>query len=943
MDTTTDNASPRGARRALLPKTLLSALALGLTLGLGACSSSNNNDSGGGGTAPPSLNSLSGTVRASATEGGTAGGPLAGVTIRAGNASSVTNANGQFILTSLGVLATGSLVVELDGTTAGVAGQFPLLDIVIDLSAGATEAFLPQVITLPDLTNAASSTQAVMTDMSGAVTAPISVTGTEADMILEGDTGTIITVGGMATAQMVNLNMSPVPAAQVPMPLPGQRIGSGFVTIQPGNATFDPPPAGGTAGLDVVLPNDMGLPVGAMVDILSFDHDAGAWVNRSLETGNQGVVIDLGGGETAIDADGVITEGGWHTGSIDVDPDCATTVTGRVVDAKGAPIANASIALFTGQFASTGADGRFSIPLVPAYDIAALAGDPSMCIGVDLCYEAVLSPNNGSLTSGKLVFGAGGVMTGGTTDLGDISFTLPTTGNLAGIVNGTVSPTEPVMIAGPTNTSVVPQSNGGFFVTGLEQGAYTASYLFTGRTNPTVVPFTITAGQTTTITIQAPMGGGEGDITVNVFLGDDDSPGGAFKPLPGAAVTLRGTDSASMNGLVGTTDASGAVTFMNVDGPFDATAQIDLLVAGVQTIRFAGSVLNIDPVGSNIGVPIFFSDAPQSVTDATLMGNLANAPMLMGNEMLMIRMLDDEFGFFEAPIDAQGDYTLNVPSDVMLDAIIYHADSVAQGSVQPIATLDMLGLGPVASGQTLTQDFDWNGGRRVDWDQSVMFDIAGADAAATNAEVTVGISMGNLFFDFDVYDGAIGPFTANLPDATDANLSGYDLVVEADVNNLTNSVDQSCNAVLATTPATYTFDLLTRPTLIAPFDGAMYTVSEISNLDAIWSLGAAGTLTQGVEIFRIAGFSKTKGGITFVWQMFLPVGSTTFRMPPTVLPMFEAGQFDNANISKTRFDGFTFDFDTFFNENVDANLEAIEAALNAACEAGNSVNFMVTP
>ena len=156
--------------------------------------------------------SLSGTVL---QFGGTG---LPGVTVTVGNpTTATTDANGNFIILDP---PAGSVDVEIDGTTASVPGStFPILHVTVDVAATGDTQIQP--ITLPDLSNPASANGTVMTDPggSGATVGEVVVTAPSLDIQVTVPDATIITIGGAPATGSVNLNVTPVPAADVPMPL----------------------------------------------------------------------------------------------------------------------------------------------------------------------------------------------------------------------------------------------------------------------------------------------------------------------------------------------------------------------------------------------------------------------------------------------------------------------------------------------------------------------------------------------------------------------------------------------------------------------------------------------------------------------------------------------------------------------------------------------------
>lgn len=933
-----------------------SALVLFLSSGLFVALTGCGGGGGGGETSPPStgggtvdLNTLSGLVRTSG------GDPLPGVTVHAATASAVTDATGAFILSSLGSLPVGSVVVEFDGRTAVPTGAlpFPVLDVIVPLPAGTTALTMPQVITLPDLNNAVSANQSLALNADGSAVTPIDVVqaGGMTDMSLSGPTGTLVTIAGAVGGAGVDLNMTPVDPGEVPMPLPDGLQGNGFVTIQPGNASFDPPdptpPGDPVLGLDIVMPDLLGLPVGTLVDIWSFDHDAAEWVNRTLETGQSGVV-QLAGGVgpgTEVVATGVITEGGWHSPVVPVDPDCGTRVMGSVVDlASGAGIAGAAIAFANGQFATTADDGTFLSDLVPAYDVATLMGSGE-CIPAEICYEVVLPPGAGGLTSGKLTLPAMDVVPGGVTVLSSVGFNLGTTGTLAGVVLGQGASGEMVRLMPDVGSarSVQPNASGAFFATGLEEGGWTASYLFEGDAAATSVPFAITANTTTTIAIQAAKGGGSDDIVVLV-LRDDGDNGSAPAPVAGATVRLVGTDGVSAGGLVMLTDQDGKASFTDVTGPYTVTAQKDVFEQAVNT-RYGSSLVGVAPASGTIGVLLGIDDVPGAVVmNATLGGTILNLPPLSANELIFVSVSitgTQGQGFVGATFadPMTGAYALPIPGDVLLDINVTRRDATATSQV--LSTLRASGVGPVAVAGMLTVDLDH--ASAVLWSEPVDFTFGAVEPGATvlvHARITDTVT-GSSFFE-SVYFGpsSTSNVTLNLPDVAAPAFAGLRFVIEGVAVGVLGNGFQSCGEALTSTPGALVLSFLGVPNLTSPMPGAVFTVAEMEALHVIYSGAGGGAFGgSGVDLFFLSyepgGSGTPPAGVQAMeWDVIVRSGTGSFDLPLTALPMFGPGQ-DGivAELEALRFEGPVFDYDAFFNEDLAANLDALLNGDTARCEA----------
>lgn len=927
----------------------------GLAAGVMTLSGCSSDDDGGGEGAPQvvTLNSLSGLVRVAG------GAPLPGVTVNVAGETAVTDSGGFFVMTGLGALPVGMVAIDFDGSTATATGPlaFPELEIMVPLPAGTTELTLPQVITLPDLNNVDSANQSLTLNGDGTAAEAIDVvqTGGMTAISLSGAIGTLVTIDGMVGGAGADLNVTPVAPEEVPMPLPDGLQGNAFVTVQPGNASFDQPdpalPALPIAGLDIVLPDVLGLPIGTVVDIWSFDHDAGAWVNRSEETGQTGTVeLDGAGPATRIVAAGVITEGGWHTAVLAVDPTCGTRVTGFVKETgTGNGIAGASVAFGTGQFATTGSNGSFTSPLIAAYDATDLIN--GTCTPTDLSCEIVLPPSFGGDSSGILTIVAADIVEGGTTDIGDSMFIIGTTGSVAGVVVGANTMGEDVSITpdGGAAVMVTLNSSGAFFQTGLEAGPYTAAFLFDGALAPTEVPFTVVANELVTIAIQDAVGTGSEDITVLVLQTDGDSSN--LFPVSGATVRLQGTDSTSIAGLIMMTDANGEAVFTDVDGPYNVTAQKDIF-ANALTVRFATSLVGIDPVGTTIGVPILNdSNVGQVTTDATLAGTVSNLPTLMGSEVLQVTAIESGtngnlFNQSGAVNGTTGAYTLAVPSDTPFDLYLVHQDASATSQV--LATLIDEGVGMTTTGNTLTADLDY--ANAIDWNQSVTVSLVGE---AQTEDLSIGASLknettGSMFFTriHEASAGNVVDVTLNLPDLGDMALAGYTFRIDGELQDNSSSIfiGRECDAVVADNATASTLTFLSTPTLTSPMDGASLTLAQLQSLQVAYNPSAAGPLGNNGLDFFILSYAQTGGGVPSgidgaIWEVIVPPGQAMFDLPPAGLPMFGDGlSAINAEIGSNRWGGVIVDFTQLFDENLAANVMSLDGTTED-CESYSEVTI----
>ncbi len=866
-------------------------------------------------TGESAARSLSGSILASDTGAG-----LAGVLVTAGEngPSATTDANGNFVIFDPPV---GDVDVRIDGTAALGAGVYKTLDVEADIAAtGAT--IMPQSITLPDLNNADAALDNVAVDGAGTTTEELMATGNDPNIQLEAPIGTTITIDGAAAVGAVDINVTPVPANEIPMPLPGTLDPSSFVSINPTNSAFD---AGGGTGIDIVLPNLRDFPIGTMVDVWSFDHDVGDWVNRSDETGNQGIVVDLGGGLTQIEADGVITEGGWHAPAVTVDATCATTLTGTVVDGDGTPIPGVSITTSYGNVALTDENGMYSIPSVPGYDALTLpaCNAPPSAIDID-CITPVAY---GAVRAGVSV-APGSVVAGGTTDVGETMIVIPTTGDLAGRVtdNGAGAPGT-VTIEGPDQSSITSDTNGSFFSTGFSPGNYTAAFTFAGAEEATVVGFSIEPNRITTINLQRCVGEGGEDITVKVFT-DDDYTWTPLVPASGAQVLLIGTDPASAGGVIATTNAQGEASFNSVDGPYTVTAQFDTVIPGPEAVRSAATIVGVSPQDGVISIPIEFESELGATLDATLEGTIANMPIVGIGEEVVLNVFGfdingSEFNGF-ALVDGGGFYTMAIPSGATLHGTTLHR-TIPDGvtTISNFTGILTTGMGPANPAQTLVVNMDFDGDDSFEFDQPV--DLTYTNLEANQGErymdlcimdSTTSEELGFIGFFFFENDSPL-PAQLMLPDATDTAFNGRRigllLCEEEDAG-------YELGEFFGSTPAAIDFLIPTIPTITAPTDQEFVSLAEAEMLEVTFDSGFTPG-GNGIECFVVEDLDGTGLGFDFVqWFVYVEADTTTTSLPATAVPMFAEGLEYELCVEPERFTGYTLDFDTYFGDGLSQRL-----------------------
>lgn len=142
-----------------------------------------------------------------------------------------------------------------------------------------------------------------------------------------------------------------VPADKIPMPPADGKYSSVFVAVEPPNVKFNPP-------AQVTFPNVDNNPPGAVLDIVSFDHNVGMF----LAIG-KGKVSDDGQTITSLPGSGLV-HGGWHYTAPPV-PGPSTNVIGTI---QGC---HSSIAFFGNSFPVDPNTGIFSgftgVPQLPPF------------------------------------------------------------------------------------------------------------------------------------------------------------------------------------------------------------------------------------------------------------------------------------------------------------------------------------------------------------------------------------------------------------------------------------------------------------------------------------------------------------------------------------------------------------------------------------------------
>lgn len=831
--------------------------------------------------------------------------------------STSTDADGHFIHQGL---PRGDVIVHVDG--AGVVNgplgsAYGAVSVPHLIGAGAPSA-VPGLILLPDLGDPAAANQTVAV-AAGALAGPLSAQGTLHG--LSGPAGTTVTLDGAPVDGPLDVGIAPVDETLLPGPPFADAIVAGGAHVSPEGSSFDattaPPSIEGLlpAGLDLVLPNEQGFAPGTLLDIRRFGLD-GEWSNVTELTGQQGEV-SLDG--LTIEAQGVVLGGGFYIATAPVDGSCVTTLTGRLV-AQGTddPLEDCGVATPVGQHGLTGEDGTFTLVGVPAYVLP-----PAPCAPNDMLVTLIAPAQLGGAVV-QLVVRAGSVVTGGTTDLGDLPLPVSGQGSLSGrlTLSGAGLPGAEVDIAGPEEFTLETGDGGQFFATDLAPGSYTASHVFAGDELPTTVAFAIDAGALTSIALQKSVGAGDEDVTVHVIR-DFDSLFMPSVPMAGVQVTLVGSDDASSTGLQGTTNLQGQVSFQDVDGPFTITAQVDYLAQQFDPPRLARqgvTLVGVSPPSGQVTLPVDLEGADPFLfqEQAFLQGTVVNLPGDVGSPGVFydVELIDIASGgsYTAVPLNPDGTYYGNIPTAGQQ----YHAVLRRTGSFEqtpgggPAITVQMttaaalaLNVGPVLPNEALVVNFDFNDA--ILFDQVLPLTLGNLPEGAGDLELLFEIFDGERQVDeldigrVSIESGGqlVAPDEIRLPDPADPLLAGYVQRIQAEFEqgggggdgkgppeiSLGGSADQRWTSVPATLELAFPAEALT---LSAPAHGSQVDLADLPDLD----LAFDDQVTQANRALTVISLSGSELSDDLdldliSWELVLQGGSVSaLTLPPTALPMF---------------------------------------------------------
>jgi len=238
---------------------------------------------------------------------------------------------------------------SIDGSAAAAVTGDRLSTLHVAVSAGAVE--VPFVIYLPDTApsaglalNAGTQVATATLDDSGTSGAVLTVP-SGISLGLGGASAGTLRTGVLQADHLPPMSVGPQPVAS------GAILSTRGVQIEPAEATFSP-------GIDLDLPNDIGLGAAATATLYHLDPDQGVWLAVGVGT--------VDGSGARVRAAGAVTRGGLYAFAEVVGT--TATIEGRIRTKRLNQVVDGVLVRADHAVARTRGDGSFTLENVPALD-----------------------------------------------------------------------------------------------------------------------------------------------------------------------------------------------------------------------------------------------------------------------------------------------------------------------------------------------------------------------------------------------------------------------------------------------------------------------------------------------------------------------------------------------------------------------------------------------
>ncbi len=286
----------------------------------------------------------------------TTGLPLSNVTVKLSGSpiTTTTSSTGSFVLPDV---ASGVHFVEIDGTSLPSSPPYPQISLKITAQANRDNQFSRNIALQQETGGSGTIGGSSLGEnesngdnnqpQAQPSPQPVSIQTDEYQLIVP--PGAKIT--GPSGQNSAKLTLTPLRNARTPVELPLGFHSAAIVQITPFNYTLDP-------GAKLIMPNTDRFPSGALLTLFGFDREAGRFVEIK-----GGARVSADGMRIETDTD-TIKVTSYYFASILRN---TTTLTGRVVNTTGKPVAKALVRS-KGQIAITDGNGSYVLRYIPVTD-----------------------------------------------------------------------------------------------------------------------------------------------------------------------------------------------------------------------------------------------------------------------------------------------------------------------------------------------------------------------------------------------------------------------------------------------------------------------------------------------------------------------------------------------------------------------------------------------